>query len=130
MTVARIGGCVLLSGVFPPITTPFYPDGTVYFKKLEHNVDQYCRTPSAELLQHEWQAHGACAWPNAAAYFADSARLFDHVVLPKVEAIPTGAHHRCRGGGRDRGQHAERHLIIDGAVLQVDSDAVEPLVRH
>ena len=41
---------MLLSGVFPPITTPFYPDGKVYFKKLEHNVDQYCRTPSAGIV--------------------------------------------------------------------------------
>ena len=29
---------MLLHGIFPPITTPFYPDGKVYFKKLEHNV--------------------------------------------------------------------------------------------
>ncbi len=36
---------MLLSGLFPPITTPFYPDGNVYFKKLEHNVERYSRTP-------------------------------------------------------------------------------------
>src|SRR3984893_3056586 len=36
---------MLLSGIFPPITTPFYPDGNVYFKKLEHNVERYSRTP-------------------------------------------------------------------------------------
>ena len=28
---------MLLHGIFPPITTPFYPDGRVYLKKLEHN---------------------------------------------------------------------------------------------
>ena len=26
---------MLLYGIFPPITTPFYPDGNIYFKKLE-----------------------------------------------------------------------------------------------
>ena len=26
---------MLLSGIFPPITTPFYSDGQVYYKKLE-----------------------------------------------------------------------------------------------
>src|SRR5208283_3152687 len=26
---------MLLSGIFPPITTPFYPDGEVYYKKIE-----------------------------------------------------------------------------------------------
>ncbi len=28
---------MLLSGIFPPITTPFYPDGEVYYKKIEAN---------------------------------------------------------------------------------------------
>src|ERR1044071_1183397 len=40
---------MLLQGIFPPITTPFYPDGAVYFKKLEHNVERYSRTPVAGL---------------------------------------------------------------------------------
>ncbi len=41
---------MLLHGIFPPITTPFYPDGDVYFKKLEHNVERYSRTPAAGLV--------------------------------------------------------------------------------
>lgn len=40
---------MLLSGIFPAITTPFYPDGRLYLKKLEHNVDRYSRTPIAGL---------------------------------------------------------------------------------
>ena len=40
---------MLLAGVFPALTTPFYPDGRVYLKKLEHNVDRYSRTPIAGL---------------------------------------------------------------------------------
>jgi dihydrodipicolinate synthase/N-acetylneuraminate lyase len=36
---------MLLAGIFPAITTPFYPDGRLYLKKLEHNVDRYSRTP-------------------------------------------------------------------------------------
>jgi len=40
---------MLLHGIFPPITTPFYPDGKVYFKKLEHNVERYSKTPVAGL---------------------------------------------------------------------------------
>src|SRR5215470_3966979 len=38
---------MLLQGIFPPITTPFYPDGNVYYKKLEANVERYSRTPVA-----------------------------------------------------------------------------------
>jgi len=40
---------MLLQGIFPPITTPFYPDGAVYFRKLEHNVERYSRTPVAGI---------------------------------------------------------------------------------
>ena len=41
---------MLLEGIFPPITTPFYPDGRVYLKKLEANVAHYSRTPVAGLV--------------------------------------------------------------------------------
>src|SRR5579862_5328442 len=41
---------MLLQGVFPAATTPFYPDGAVYYKKIEHNVDRYSRTPVAGLV--------------------------------------------------------------------------------
>jgi dihydrodipicolinate synthase/N-acetylneuraminate lyase len=41
---------MLLHGIFPPITTPFYPDGNVYFKKLESNVERYSRTPAAGMV--------------------------------------------------------------------------------
>jgi dihydrodipicolinate synthase/N-acetylneuraminate lyase len=41
---------MLLQGIFPPITTPFYPDGEVYLKKLEANVERYSRTPVAGIV--------------------------------------------------------------------------------
>jgi 4-hydroxy-2-oxoglutarate aldolase len=41
---------MLLSGIFPPVATPFYPDGSVYFKKLESNVEHYSRTPAAGIV--------------------------------------------------------------------------------
>jgi 4-hydroxy-2-oxoglutarate aldolase len=41
---------MLLHGIFPPITTPFYPDGNVYHKKLEANVERYSRTPAAGIV--------------------------------------------------------------------------------
>jgi dihydrodipicolinate synthase/N-acetylneuraminate lyase len=41
---------MLLSGIFPPITTPFYADGEVYYKKLESNVERYSRTPVAGIV--------------------------------------------------------------------------------
>ncbi len=41
---------MLLHGIFPPLTTPFYPDGKIYFKKLESNVERYSRTPVAGIV--------------------------------------------------------------------------------
>jgi len=41
---------MLLQGIFPPITTPFYADGSVYYKKLEANVERYSRTPVAGIV--------------------------------------------------------------------------------
>lgn len=41
---------MLLQGIFPAVTTPFYPDGAVYYKKIEHNMDRYSRTPVAGMV--------------------------------------------------------------------------------
>jgi dihydrodipicolinate synthase/N-acetylneuraminate lyase len=41
---------MLLHGIFPPITTPFYPDGKIYFRKLEQNVEHYSRTPAVGIV--------------------------------------------------------------------------------
>jgi 4-hydroxy-2-oxoglutarate aldolase len=41
---------MILHGILPPITTPFYPDGNVYYKKLEANVERYSRTPVSGIV--------------------------------------------------------------------------------
>ena len=41
---------MLLEGIFPAVTTPFYPDGRLYLRKLEHNVERYSRTPCAGMV--------------------------------------------------------------------------------
>jgi 4-hydroxy-2-oxoglutarate aldolase len=41
---------MLLQGIFAPVTTPFFPDDNVYFKKLEANVEHYSRTPLAGMV--------------------------------------------------------------------------------
>lgn len=40
---------MLFDGLFVPLTTPFYPDGTLNARKLEHNVRRYSLTPAAGL---------------------------------------------------------------------------------
>jgi dihydrodipicolinate synthase/N-acetylneuraminate lyase len=41
---------MLLDGIFPPVTTPFYPDGAIYHKKLEANIERYSKTPVAGIV--------------------------------------------------------------------------------
>lgn len=41
---------MLLQGIFPAVTTPFSADGAVYYKKIEHNIDRYSRTPIAGMV--------------------------------------------------------------------------------
>ncbi|MBS1821118.1 MAG: dihydrodipicolinate synthase family protein [Acidobacteria bacterium] len=41
---------MLLEGLFLPLVTPFYSDGRLNLRKIEHNVDRYSRTPAAGLV--------------------------------------------------------------------------------
>ncbi|MEG9435887.1 dihydrodipicolinate synthase family protein [Edaphobacter sp. HDX4] len=40
---------MLMEGLHLPLTTPFYPDGRLNLRKLEHNVGRYSRTPAAGM---------------------------------------------------------------------------------
>jgi 4-hydroxy-2-oxoglutarate aldolase len=41
---------MLLEGIFAAVTTPFYPDERVYFRKLEHNMERYSRSLLAGMV--------------------------------------------------------------------------------
>jgi 4-hydroxy-2-oxoglutarate aldolase len=41
---------MLLEGLQLPLTTPFYPDGRLNLRKLEHNVRRYSKTPAAGFV--------------------------------------------------------------------------------
>ena len=40
---------MLLTSILLPIPTPFYPDGEVYYQKLEHNAERYSRSPASGI---------------------------------------------------------------------------------
>jgi ribonuclease T2 len=80
----------VLHGLWPNGSAPPYPRycrpvGGIPARLVRQ---MYCRTPSPELLQHEWAAHGACGWTDPQSYFKQSSRLYDRVVMPRVEKIP------------------------------------------
>lgn len=41
---------MLIDGIHVPLTSPFYRDGKLYLRKLEHNVARYSLTPAAGLV--------------------------------------------------------------------------------
>ena len=41
---------MLLDGIFIPLTTPFYRDGRLYVRKVEHNIDRFSKTPAAGMI--------------------------------------------------------------------------------
>lgn len=43
-----------------------------------------CMTPSPDLLQHEWAAHGVCGWRTPDAYFGQAAVLWNGVRKPSL----------------------------------------------
>jgi dihydrodipicolinate synthase/N-acetylneuraminate lyase len=45
-----MGTAMLLNGIFPAIPTPYYADGRLYLKKLEHNVERYSRGPITGIV--------------------------------------------------------------------------------
>ena len=46
-----------------------------------------CRTPSAQLLQHEWAKHGTCMKTNPTAYFSESSGLYGKIRYPDMGAL-------------------------------------------
>lgn len=48
-----------------------------------------CMTPSAELLQHEWAAHGTCGWSAPEPYFAKAQALWRDIKVPALD-FPAG----------------------------------------
>ncbi|RZJ27639.1 MAG: ribonuclease T [Brevundimonas sp.] len=51
-----------------------------------------CMTPSPDLIQHEWAAHGVCGWNDPEAYFAQAAALWNGLERPDPVALagPSG----------------------------------------
>ena len=41
---------MLLEGIFAPVTTPFYPDERIYFRKIEANIARYSRSLLAGMV--------------------------------------------------------------------------------
>lgn len=81
-----------------------------------------CRTPSVDLVQHEWAAHGTCGWETPEAYFEQAAVLYDNLERPDPTALPrTGDRGPTAGALRDAFVAANPSLPRDAIFIAVAS---------
>ena len=66
---------MLLEGIFAAATTPFYPDGSLYLRKLEHNMERYSRTPVAGITVLGSTAKQCCSMTQRRAKTLRTAAL-------------------------------------------------------
>lgn len=76
-----------------------------------------CMTPSAEMLQHEWAAHGTCGWDNPDAYFAQASKLWDGLQRPAL----AGRESMTAGEIRDAFKAANPWLDRNGIYIKAAS---------
>src|ERR1700692_592540 len=105
---------MLLSGIFPPITTPFYPEGEVYYKKIESNVERYSRTPVAGIV-----VQGST---GEAIFLSDQERR-DVLKAALAAAAPNKVMVAGTGG---ESAHETLHLTEYAAELGYDAAMVRP----
>jgi ribonuclease T2 len=75
-----------------------------------------CMIPSAEMLQHEWAAHGTCGWSDPKAYYRQAAKLWTAIDAPDLTA-PTMTGKQIR----DRFVAANPKIPREGVYLRVVS---------
>jgi len=80
-----------------------------------------CRTPSVDLVQHEWAAHGTCGWETPEAYFAQAAALYDGLKRPDPTTLAPGARGPTAGQLRDAFAAANPGLPRDAVYISVAS---------
>ncbi|RZJ04779.1 MAG: ribonuclease [Brevundimonas sp.] len=82
---------------------------------------ELCRTPSVDLVQHEWAAHGTCGWDTPEAYFRQSAALYDRLVRPDPTTLAPGERGLTAGRLRDAFAEANPGLPRDAVYVAVSS---------
>ena len=116
---------MLLEGIFIPLTTPFHPDGRLFFSKLQTNVDRYSRTPVAGF--HLLGANG------------EAAGLTDHEACDVLgEAIAAAAPEKVMLAGVGRESvfatlalaEAAAAVHYDAVTVAPPSFAAEPALRR
>lgn len=89
--------------------------------KTETIRAELCRTPSVDLVQHEWAAHGTCGWETPEAYFAQSSALYDRLNKPDPTTLAPAERGPTAGRLRDAFVAANPGLPRDAVYIAVVS---------
>lgn len=76
-----------------------------------------CMTPSSELLQHEWAAHGTCGWTDADGYYDQARQLWMRFRRPEPTASFLNA-----GSLRSAFEQLNPGLKADAIQVRVSTD--------
>jgi ribonuclease T2 len=79
-----------------------------------------CMTPSPWLLQHEWQAHGTCAWDIPEAFFAKEREVRERLNVPDLKPGPSGT--MTAGEVRAAFLKRNRGMTADGLNVRVNKE--------
>lgn len=79
----------ILHGLWPEGAGRDYPQWCVVSQTIPLEVvrAQFCTTPSAKLIAHEWAKHGTCATTNPADYFVAGRKLYANLRFPDMDAL-------------------------------------------
>ena len=79
----------ILHGLWPEAAGPDYPRYCQPAGRVPEAVMRrhLCMTPSASLIQHEWQKHGSCGWSDPARYLAAADRLWRALRFPDMDGL-------------------------------------------
>ena len=98
------------------------PSGPLSQSTVKANL---CMTPSPWLQQHEWQAHGTCAWDTPEAFFAKEREVRKGLNVPDLKPGPgetmTAGQVRAAFLKRNRGMTADglNVRVKDGRLTEV-----------
>jgi ribonuclease T2 len=86
----KAGYGFVLHGLWPQSRGGYGPQDCATFAKPGDAVIQRALAfmPSRHLIEHEWQAHGACSGMDPDDYFAAADRAFSAVTVPPVLSRP------------------------------------------
>lgn len=79
----------ILHGLCPEAKGPDYPQYCRKAALLPRRLiaENICRTPSVQLLQHEWAKHGTCMARRPETYFGAAGLLFDALEFPDMDRL-------------------------------------------